>query len=118
MSRAVKFIGVGGSALAVGMAMKFSLCEDAKMLRTTESPQIIIRPKSDEYTVVDWKGGKAAKFLPNHALHETLQGENKVEIYEVYKHNTKAEIMGIVKFGNSLNGYPGIVHGGRLVMKG
>jgi hypothetical protein len=71
-----------------------------------------LKPNLDEYHVIDWKHEKNAKFLKDHALHETLYGDEKVETIEIYKHNTKPEIYCILKFGSTLNGYPGILHGG------
>lgn len=50
--------------------------------------------------------------LSDHALHDTLNGPNMVEVYDVFKKNDSDEIVCLIKFGKSLNGYPGIVHGG------
>lgn len=50
--------------------------------------------------------------LSDHALHDTLNGPGMVEVYEVFKKNDSEEIVCLIKFGKSLNGYPGIVHGG------
>ena len=51
-------------------------------------------------------------WLDDHVLHDTLKGPGKVEAYEVYLKRDTNEIICIVKFGKSLNGYPKIVHGG------
>ncbi len=51
-------------------------------------------------------------FVVDHAVHETLNGESKIEVYEIYRKLNSDEIYCIVKFGKSINGYPGIVHGG------
>lgn len=48
----------------------------------------------------------------NHALHDTLNGENKISAYEVYHKENDEEIVVRIKFGNTLNGHPGVVHGG------
>ena len=67
------------------------------------------------YERVDDKIFKANKFkslIKDHALHETLNGENMVEKYEIYRKKNEDEIMAVVRFGRSLNGHPRIVHGG------
>ena len=56
--------------------------------------------------------GKFKQFVKDHALHETLAGENMVEKYEIYRKKNAEEIMAVVRFGKSLNGHPRIVHGG------
>jgi hypothetical protein len=68
------------------------------------------RPSAEEYERIDWT--TYTKFVTDHALHDTLYGDKKVEVYEVYKHKTNSEVVCILKFGSSINGYPGIVHGG------
>jgi acyl-coenzyme A thioesterase PaaI-like protein len=55
---------------------------------------------------------KLQKFVKDHALHETLKGDKLVERYEIYRKKGADEIMAIVRFGQSLNGHPTIVHGG------
>lgn len=56
--------------------------------------------------------------LKNHAIYDTLKGANKIEIYEVYKHKTKNEIYCIIKFGNAVNGFPKVIHGGKYIIYG
>lgn len=73
-----------------------------------------LRPNKNDYEVIDWSSKKYEKMVKNNALFDTLYGEDMVEEYEVYKHKTKPEIMAILKFGNVLNGYPEILHGGIL----
>lgn len=51
-------------------------------------------------------------FFKNHALHETLNGKNMIEVFEVYKKINNDEIHCIVRFGGGLNGHPNVVHGG------
>ena len=51
-------------------------------------------------------------FAKGHALHETLRGERKIETWEIYRKKGTDEIMAIIKFGEAVNGHPGIVHGG------
>lgn len=69
-----------------------------------------LRPSEEEYEVIDMSG--LEKFRANNAFHETLQGESKIENYEVYRHKYKDEVLAIISFGKALNGHPGIVHGG------
>ena len=70
------------------------------------------RPSEENYEAIEWDVKKNAKLLKNHALFQTLYGDGMIEAYEVYKHNTKPEIVIVLKFGNTINGYPGILHGG------
>jgi hypothetical protein len=48
----------------------------------------------------------------NNAFHGTLQGDNMIEKYEVYANFEKKDIICLIKYGRSLNGHTGIVHGG------
>jgi hypothetical protein len=52
----------------------------------------------------DWKS--------NNAFHGTLQGDNMIEKYEVYANPDKGDIICLIKYGRSLNGHAGIMHGG------
>ena len=79
----------------------------------TRGNAIIVDPAV--YERVDSKIFKAKKFesfVKDHALHETLKGENMIEKYEIYRKKDEDEIMAVVRFGRSLNGHPRIVHGG------
>ena len=51
-------------------------------------------------------------FAKGHALHESLRGDKKVEKWEIYRKKGADEILAVIKFGEALNGHPGIVHGG------
>lgn len=46
------------------------------------------------------------------AVHDTLRGQGLIEEYRIYRKDVDDEITCILKFGNKLNGHPGIVHGG------
>lgn len=71
------------------------------------------RPSQDSYERIDDKVfNEGHLFLENHAVHDTLAGLNRVEVYEIYKSKSSEELLCILKFGGSINGYPGIVHGG------
>lgn len=53
-----------------------------------------------------------AEFIEDHALHDSLAGNRKIAVYEVYKMNDGFDIVCLIKFGQSVTGHPGIVHGG------
>lgn len=74
-----------------------------------------LRPASNQYTRID-EGPLMKKenqaWVNDHAIHGTLNKESGIELYEIYKCNNSDDILCIIKFGSSLNGYPGVVHGG------
>lgn len=106
------------SAVFAGVAVyhaKFADCEKSKEeIHKAAHEHVLkaIRPNLDEYDPVPWDIKKNEKMIKHHALLETLHGENMVETYEVYKHKVNQEIYVVLKFGRTLNGYPGILHGG------
>lgn len=79
----------------------------------SEVPHIRYRPAS-EYERIDEKvlTSDYVDIVDNHAIHDTLNGPNRVEVYEIYKHQAEPMIISIIKFGNALNGHPGVLHGG------
>jgi acyl-coenzyme A thioesterase PaaI-like protein len=83
---------------------------------TKELPKDLVklRPSIDEYDRIDYKllSTEYKIWVKDHALHETLAGDGKIEAYEVYKRKNADEVVCLVRFGKSLNGHPGIVHGG------
>lgn len=105
---------VAASAFGV---VHYTTCENkTETTKATEHSEILarFRPNLEDYEIIDWDHERHSKFTANHALHETLYGKAKVEAYEVYKHKKNSELYCILKFGSSLNGYPGILHGGIL----
>ena len=52
------------------------------------------------------------EFRKGNAVHETLDGNGLIEEYCVYRKADDPEITCITKFGDKVNGHPGIVHGG------
>jgi uncharacterized protein (TIGR00369 family) len=54
--------------------------------------------------------------LTNNAVHDTLNGLGLIECYDIYKRSQFDDIRCIVRVGNRLNGYPGIVHGGIIAL--
>lgn len=81
-----------------------------------------LRPKDDEYDRIDTKliDTVFKHMIDNHALHDTLNGEKRIEVYEVYQKKSigdsyvdiDRELVCLIKFGDALNGHPNIVHGG------
>lgn len=47
-----------------------------------------------------------------HALYTSLHGESRIEAYEIYRSKNSEEIYCVLKFGDKINGWPNIVHGG------
>lgn len=47
-----------------------------------------------------------------HVLYSTLLDDSRIKRYEVYKHRHNEEIFCVIDFGESLVGWPDIVHGG------
>ena len=87
---------------------KQALCEELMLDSLAPSPADNFKRYSD--TDVHMKSilrKDAAKHVMN-----ILQGENKIEAYEIYKKMDADEIYCIIKFGDSICGYPGVVHGG------
>ena len=81
---------------------------------TTSTAIELYRPNEKEYDRIDTLllTEEMKSFTKNHALHESLKGDKKIEAYEIYKKKDADEIKCIIKFGESLNGHKGIVHGG------
>lgn len=117
-----KLIGLGTvfsvSVVAFsGQFLNMSECDTLKLKTLNENDIHSIRklrPDLSSYTRIDEAllEPEYRSFVENHALHDTLNGDNKVEEYEIYKKNDLSEIVCVIKFGSALNGHPGIVHGG------
>lgn len=77
-----------------------------------------LRPNSARYHRIDevLLSGDLKHILDNHAIHETLKGYGKIEIYEIYKSIENDEIYSLIKFGDKLNGHPNILHGGIIAL--
>ncbi len=56
------------------------------------------------------------EYAKSNAVHDTLSGDDKIEIYEVYRKLNAEEVYCIVRFGGVLNGHPNIVHGGIICL--
>lgn len=73
-----------------------------------------LRPPKDLYERVDTLllTDEYRNFTKNHAIHDSLHGDKKIEVYEIYKKKDADELKCIIRFGEALNGHKGIVHGG------
>jgi acyl-coenzyme A thioesterase PaaI-like protein len=73
-----------------------------------------LRPDAATFERIDQKLLETdfKNFVKDNAFHDTLRGESLVSVYEVYKHRESNEVWAVLRFGKSLNGHPGIVHGG------
>eukprot|EP01038_Epipyxis_sp_PR26KG_P006760 gene6760-9262_t len=52
----------------------------------------------------------------SHAVHSTLNGNGMIERYDVYRRLDQNEIWCIIHFGDKINGYSQIIHGGITAM--
>lgn len=88
----------------------------AEPIEVDNAPADIVklRPNPLEYERIDTRmlAKEYKHWVKDHALHDTVAGPGKVEAYEIYQKNNSNELYCLVKFGKSLNGHPGIVHGG------
>jgi hypothetical protein len=85
--------------------------------RAVKDPMLLerLRPATNEYDRIDefyLSKEENYSWLRDHAIHGTLNKESGIEVYEIYKCTSADELLCIIKFGSSLNGYPGVVHGG------
>lgn len=98
---------------AICYGIKGAICEGPSVPHDPlESLLATVRPNPEEYESIPWNVKKNEEMIRNHALFDTLYGTDRVEAIEVYKHRTKQEVLAVLKFGTTLNGYPGILHGG------
>jgi len=84
------------------------------------------RPDPEVWVRVDELVMESPSFKPfirNNVVHDTLVGQGMLEKYEIYqkvKHSHPEapvhEVMCLVHCGKSLNGHPGVVHGGIVSM--
>eukprot|EP01032_Pedospumella_encystans_P029195 gene29195-32974_t len=111
-SRFVPHLQRGALVVSIVLSKSSARCDNLKATDDHQLQMTSLRPNKSDYEIIDWSSKKYEKMVKNNALFHTLYGEDMVEEYEVYKHKTKPEIMAILKFGNVLNGYPEILHGG------
>lgn len=63
---------------------------------------------------------RATEYAAGHAIFGLLLGEDRIESYKVFKRAAKNDtenenvLIALVKFGDSVDGHPGVVHGGIL----
>jgi acyl-coenzyme A thioesterase PaaI-like protein len=96
------------------VAVSRSLAEPLVEADSAPADIVKLRPNPLEYERIDTKmlAKEYKHWVKDHALHDTVAGPGKVEAYEIYQKNNTNELYCLVKFGKSLNGHPGIVHGG------
>lgn len=100
---------VGMAVLSGTLVLRKSSCSTS---HEVTSP---LRPDSEIYERIDERLLQSDQFkwwIKKNAVHDTLKGRGMIEHYEVYKHTKNNEIVAIVKFGDSLNGFPHVLHGG------
>ena len=93
------------------------MCDSSRVARYSVSTSGKVEPADSRYERVDQKlksEPKFRRFIKNHAVHETLAGPGMIEQYEMFINKETEELLAVITFGKSLNGYPGIVHGGIL----
>jgi hypothetical protein len=110
----VKYVHVGGLLLGLGSGISVANCSATGIAAKRHAGMDIdlFRP-GDGYSRIDGKiENIRPEVLSNNAFHGTLRGENLIEDYEVYYNEAEKDIICLVRFGKSLNGHNGIVHGG------
>lgn len=72
------------------------------------------RPHETKYERIDLAilEDKFEEYRNQHVLYSTLLADSRIETYEIYKSKDDKEILCILKFGDKINGWPNIVHGG------
>lgn len=114
LSSKVKLTGSALLGLALSSSVAYSEASTSpSSTSTSNSSSIVSHRPVGNYTRIDSLLEKAhPEWKANNAFHGTLRGENMIEEYEVYSNNDAEEIVCLVRYGGSLNGHTGIVHGG------
>lgn len=88
--------------------------KDNNIINSNKDKIESLRPNPKEYTRIDkiMSEGELKHWIKDHAIFDSLNGDGRIEAYEVYHKNNSDEILALITFGKSLNGYPKIVHGG------
>lgn len=109
--RSVALLGTG--LLGAQLLRQPTFCDNVNLgnVEFEDEALVKLRPKSG-YDRIDHLLLENPVFVVDHALHDTLAGHRKIEIYEVYKNQATKDIYCIVKFGDSIVGHRGVVHGG------
>lgn len=104
-------VGFFGTSTAIAFCNSNSAATNSKMQNII--PTSTHRPITG-YTRVDTHLELHPEWVENNAFHGTLRGENMIEDFEVYLNNDPNDIhvKCLIRFGKSLNGHPGVVHGG------
>ena len=108
---ALPVLGIATTLVYPSLMHRASLCSALPEDSDEDIDELVsLRPKTPEYEMIDMSQFK--DWETDNAFHGTLKGESMIENYEVYHNKEKDEVMCIITFGKSLNGHPGIVHGG------
>ena len=119
-TRLAPFLHVGfvGGLIGTSYTTKMTSCEQNKDIVVKfptgfdKEKALSYRPDLSQYELIPWNIKKNEKFIKNHALFDTLHKDGALELYEAYRHKENQEIVVLLKFGNKINGYPGLLHGG------
>lgn len=87
-----------------------------KKIHDIEDQLAHYRPDMKKYDRIDHVIFEEENFkntIEQHALYSSLHGESRIEAYEIYKSKETEEIYCIIRFGDKINGWPNIVHGGK-----
>ena len=114
----------GGMVLAKSSFVISSNDANDAQKPSERSGVVAMRPSSQEYDLVRGAFKEAfTKHMSKHFLHNTLDGDGRLEVYELYVKKTQPaahdrgkeeeeEVIAVVRFGDEVNGHPGVVHGG------
>lgn len=87
-----------------------------KMSMLVETEELsVLRPSTSTHDRMDevmLSKPEYEAIVRDHVIYANLMKPQGIEAYEVYKDRNTKDITCLVKFGTSLNGYPGVVHGG------
>jgi hypothetical protein len=115
---AVAIAVVGGFGLGTAACSEVLQADGSDKLPLKDDrvvdPLDVLRP-NDEFERIDSKllhSENFRRWIKDSVVHDTLKGERMIEAYEIYMHQETKEVICVIKFGTSLNGYPGVIHGG------
>ncbi len=88
-----------------------------KKIHDIEDDLSLYRPDMAKFERIDQVIFEEENFkdtLDQHAIYSSLNGKSRIEAYEIYRSNETEEIYCIIRFGDKVNGWPNVVHGGLL----
>ena len=123
-----KFVAVPAYVM-LSLGEKISCDCDAKLPGASATAEAVYPAFADaQWTRVDdmlMNSKEFKHFVKKNVFHETLYGEGMLERCETFVpkiplkddgNNDVPEIITVIKYGDALNGHPGVVHGGILAM--